>query len=60
MNWRAVGFSGGTIVLAALVWEFSPALFERVGLGAFDPLAAICAVFVVLSLAESIMGRVMH
>ncbi len=57
MTWRGAGLSGGFIMLAVLVWAFSPYALDRLGLEAFDPQDRICLVFLLLSGTEKMAAR---
>jgi hypothetical protein len=52
MRWVGIALSAGAIALAALVWEYSADMLDRIGLESFDPLDRICLVFVMLSVVE--------
>lgn len=49
--------SAASIVLAACAWLASPYLFDRMGLGDFDPLDRICLVILLLSAVERVSAR---
>ena len=57
MMWRRTTLSAGSIVLAALLWVYSPVALDWIGLEDFDPLDRICLIFLILSLAESVTMR---
>ena len=57
MTWRPALWSAGPIVLAALVWFYSPYLLDWVGLSDFDPLDRICLIFLLLSVGETLAAR---
>ena len=57
MTWHGVVWSAGAIVVAALVWVYSPYWLDRVGLSDFDPVDRICLIFLLLSAGEALGAR---
>jgi hypothetical protein len=57
MTWHGALWSAGAILLATLVWAYSPYVLDWVGLGDFDPLDRICLIFVLLSVGETLAAR---